>query len=70
MVFDIKLGENFRRKARFATDGHKTDALAAITYSTVVSRDSVQICLTIAALNDLEVLNADIENPYLTAPYR
>lgn len=64
MIFDIKLGENFRRKARYVADGHKTEAPAAITYSTVVSRDSVRICLTIAALNDLEVLAADIENAY------
>ena len=68
MIFDIKLGENFRRKARFVADGHKTETPASITYSTVVSRDSVRICLTIAALNDLEVLAADVENAYLTAP--
>lgn len=24
LVFDVKLGENFRRKARFCADGHKT----------------------------------------------
>ena len=45
MIFDVKLGENFRRKARFVADGHKTDTC-----------DSVQICLTLAALNDLNVL--------------
>ena len=36
----------------------------------MVSRDSVRICLLIAALNDLEVLGADIQNAYLTAPNR
>ena len=25
LVFDVKLVENFRRKARFLEDGHKTD---------------------------------------------
>ena len=70
MIFDIKMAENFRRKARFVADGHKTKTPSAITYSTVVSRDSVRICLTIAALNDLEVLAADVENAYLTAPCR
>ena len=39
MIFDLKLGENFRRKARFVADGHKTGAPAALTYSTVVARD-------------------------------
>jgi hypothetical protein len=52
MIFDIKMGENFRRKARMVADGHQTETPAALTYSSVVSRDSVQIALTIAALND------------------
>ena len=70
MVFDVKLGENFRRKARYCADGHKTETPASVTYSTVVSRDSVRIILTIAALNELDVLGADIQNAYLTAPNR
>ena len=70
MVFDVKLGENFRRKARLCADGHKTDAPSSITYSTVVSRDSVRIILLIAALNKLDVFSGDIQNAYLTAPNR
>jgi hypothetical protein len=70
MVFDIRLGENFRRKARFCADGHKTGAPASVTYSTVVSRDSVRLILLLAALNDLDVLGADIQNAFLTAPNR
>ena len=70
LVFDIKLGENFRRKARFCADGHKTDAPSSVTYSTVVSRDSVRIILLVAALNELEVLSGDVQNAYLTAPNR
>ena len=69
-VFDIKMGENFRRKARLVADGHKTEPPAAITYSSVVSRDSVRICPLLAALNDLNIESADIENAYLTAPCR
>ncbi|CAJ1932242.1 unnamed protein product, partial [Cylindrotheca closterium] len=68
MVFDVKLGENFQRKARYCADGHKTEAPAALTYSTVVARDSVRILLTIAALNGLDVQCADIQNAFLTAP--
>jgi hypothetical protein len=68
LVFDVKLGENFRRKARFCADGHKTGAPASVTYSTVVARDSVRILLMIAALNDLDVLGADVQNAFLTAP--
>jgi hypothetical protein len=69
-IFDIKLGENFRRKARLVADGHKTDTPASITYSSVVARDSVRICLLLAALNDLDIQSGDIENAYLTAPCR
>jgi hypothetical protein len=36
--------------------------------ASVVSRESVRIVLTLAALNDLDVMMGDIENAYLTAP--
>ena len=68
MIFDVKLGENFRRKARLVAGGHMTDTPASMTYSSVVSQDSVHICLTLAALNDLKVLSGDIQNAYLTTP--
>ena len=45
-----------------------TEAPATLTYASVVSRESVRIALTLAALNDLEVKAADIQNAYLTAP--
>ena len=70
IIFDIKMGENFRRKARMVAGGHTTETPAALTYSSVVSRDSVCIALTIAALNDLKVLSCDIQNAYLTAKCR
>ena len=68
LIFDVKLGENFRRKARWVADCHKTSAPSAVTYSTVVSRDSVRIIFLVAALNDLDVQGADIQNAYLIAP--
>jgi hypothetical protein len=60
LLVDVKLGENFRRKARyFCADGNKTGAPISVTYSTGVSRDFVQnLLLTIAALNDLKVFKA------------
>ena len=70
IIFDIKLGEGFRRKARFVGDGHKTETPNSVTYSSVVLRDSVRIILMIAALNELDIEGADIENAYLTAPCR
>ena len=70
MIFDVKLGENFRRKARLVGGGHTTATPSLITYSSVVSRDSVRILLTMAALNDFDVLACDIQNAYLTAKCR
>ena len=67
IIFDVKLGEEFRRKARFVGDRHKTETPSSVTYSTVVSRDSVRIILMIAALNELDVQGANVENAYLTA---
>ena len=67
IIFDVKLGENFRRKARYVSDGHKTSPPASVTYSTVVARDSVRIMLLAAALNNLDVQCADVQNAYLNA---
>ncbi|MHA7927589.1 MAG: Ty1/Copia family ribonuclease HI, partial [Marinobacter sp.] len=68
MIFDIKM--DFTRKARFVAGGHLTDAPSSITYSSVVSRDSVRIALLVAALNDLDIQACDIGNAYLNAPCR
>lgn len=70
MIFDIKLTENFRRKARYVAGGHKTKPPAAVTYSSVVSRDSVRVALLLAGLNGLDILSGDIQNAYLSAPNR
>jgi hypothetical protein len=66
LIFDVKM--DFTRKARLVADGHKTAKPAHCTYAGVVSRESVRIALTFAALMDLEVLAADIQNAYLQAP--
>ena len=68
IVFDIKLGENFRRKARYVGEGFRASTPASVTYSSVVRRDSVRIMLMIAALNDIDIMGADIKNAFLTAP--
>jgi len=70
MIFDIKMDGKFARKARLVADGHKTRPRSSITYSSVVSRDSVRIALTIALLNSLEVSACDIGNAYLNAACR
>ena len=41
-----------------------------MTYSSVVSRESVRIALKIAALNYVDLLDYNIHNAYLMADYR
>jgi hypothetical protein len=67
MVFDVKM--DLTHKARsVAGGGHMTETPASLTYSSVVSRDSVRIAFLIAALNDLDIMSFDIGNAYLNAP--
>ena len=49
-------------------DGHKTPKPDRSTYAGVVSRESVRIALTYAALNDIDVTVGDIRNAFLSAP--
>jgi hypothetical protein len=66
----MKLGEGFRKKARLVALGNRTQTPVTLTHSTVVLRDSVRIALTVAALNELDVLVCDIEGAHLTAKCR
>ena len=63
---------DFTRKARsrWVKDGHRTPDPLTSGYAGVVSRESVRIALTYAALNGLDVWAADtdIQNAYLQAP--
>jgi hypothetical protein len=47
-----------------------TNPPSSLTYSSVVSRDSVRIAFVLAALNDINLLATDIGNAYLNAPAR
>ena len=67
MIFDVKMDAGFTRKARFVADGNMIPSPPSMTYASVVSRDSVRICLTLAALNGLNVKCADVQNAYLNA---
>ena len=66
-IFTVRF--DLTRKSRLVAGGHRhKDVPSYETYSSVVSRDSVRIMLTIAALNNLNLLAADIGNAYLNAP--
>ena len=66
MNFEIKM--DLRRKVCYVAEGHLTDPPTSMTYSTVVSRESVRIAFLLAALNNLEILAGNIKNAYLNAP--
>ena len=66
LVWDLKM--DFTRKARWVKDGHKTPNPEGSSFAGVVSRDTVRIALTYAALNGIPVTAADIRNAYLQAP--
>jgi hypothetical protein len=61
---------NYTRKARWVLNGYLTpDATDVSTYyAGIVSWESEQIALTYAALNNLDVIAADIQNAYLQVP--
>ena len=65
MIFNIKMDGKFTRKARLVAGGHVTDHPSTITYSSVVSCDSVRVAMTIASLNDLDLFACDVEGAYL-----
>ena len=52
MIFDVKM-EDFRCKTILVAGGHMTETPKCQTYSSVVSRETFCIALTISALNDL-----------------
>ena len=66
LVFDVDM--DFTRKARCVKDGHRTPDPTTSAYAGVVSRESVRVALTYAALMNIEVMAADIHNAYLQAP--
>jgi hypothetical protein len=66
MIFDIKI-VGLVRKARFVAGGHLTGPPVEPVYSSVVTRESVRIMFLIAALNDLDILGADVQNAYINA---
>ena len=45
-----------------------TETPNSLTYSSVVSRESVKLAFLIAALNGLDIMSCDIGNAYLNQP--
>ena len=66
MIWNVKM--DFTRKARWVKDRHRTADPIGSNYAGVVSRDSVRIAFTYAALNGLDICAANIQNAYIQAP--
>ena len=70
MLFDINIDGKFTRKEILVDDGHTITPPSSITYSSVVSRESVRIASILSSLNDLDIFACDIGNVYLNAKCR
>ena len=69
VIFDVK--HDLTRKARLVAGGHLNKTVPSyVTYSSVVTKESVRLCFLLAALNDLDVVIGDISNAYLNAKPR
>ena len=68
LIFDVNM--DFTRKARFVVGGFTTEASSSITYSSVVSRDSVRLVFTIVDLKGVDVMSCDLDNAYLNVMCR
>ena len=66
LILDIMM--DLTMKARLAADENKMPAPIGSTYAGVVSRETVRIGFLYAALSGVNVIAADIQNAYLTAP--
>eukprot|EP00957_Ditylum_brightwellii_P012729 962388-Ditylum_brightwellii.AAC.1 len=65
IIFNVKVDSTM--KARWVLDGHKTPYPVGSMYAGAVSRESVRIAFAYAALNNIDVWAADIQNAYLQA---
>jgi hypothetical protein len=65
IIWDLKM--DFTREAGWVLDCHKLPPPEGSTHAGVVSKESVRIALTYAALSGLEVCAADIRDAYLQA---
>ena len=65
LIFNVKF--DLKRKTRYVGGGYLTTVSLSMSYSSVVSRDSVRIMFLIAALHYLDINMCDIGNAYLNA---
>lgn len=64
MIFNLTL--DFTNIARLVAGGHMINTPTDLTYTSVVSMDSIRICFLIATLDVLDIMT-DVCNEYLNA---
>ena len=65
-MFDLYLG--MTKEAQYMAGGHVTNVPTHMTYTSVISCDTVRIGFLVAAFNGLDILAVDIKNSFLEAP--
>ena len=68
MIFDIKTNGKFTRKSRIVAGGNKTAHPLSITYSSVVTRESVTMAFLISGMRNMDIFACGNGNAYLDAP--
>ena len=63
MIFDVKI--DFTWKACYVAGGRVKEPPAEAMYSSVISRECVQIAFLITALNDIQICVADVTNTHI-----
>ena len=66
LIFDVKM-ISLVRKSRYIAGDPRTNPPKNSVYSSVVSCNSVCIWFLLTAINDVDILAADIQNAYLEA---
>ena len=56
------------KEAQYMAGGHVTNVPTHMTYTSVISCDTVRIGFLVAAFNGLDILAVDIKNSFLEAP--
>ena len=70
MIFDISMEWKFIRKSILVSDGYTTASPSSITYSSVVSWESVRIIFLLEYFNNLDIFACDIGNAQLNVKCR
>lgn len=66
LFFDVKI--DFTRNNLWVKSRHKTSNPEISSYAGVISRESIQIALTYAALHGINIMSGDMQSVYLQMP--